>query len=278
MQNTFYKKYKKTLEELKNVISEFERVIVLYSGGKDSTLVTHLVIEAIKEIDTTEVTIAMSDTRVEIPWLWKRSTHYLSKIRQWSKEYGYNVKTKIVKPSDNKTFWVTLIGKGYPMPHFRFRWCVRLLKIQPMNIYIKENMPALILMGSRWDESPERNRIMRKRKTNGKWSKYFGIKDCKVYLPIVDWTTNDVMYALKKLRTPWDSNYSDLFGLYLMADTCQVLEDGSFKCNGSRFGCWTCSVVRKDKTLCSLSKNGCKLAREMLKFKKYLIKTTWNKK
>ena len=273
------KKYWKTIKELKIVLSQFKKVIVLYSGGKDSTLTAHLVIEAMKNEDiNTKVIIAMSDTRVEMPWLWRRSNHFLAKIEQWSEEYGYNIETKIVRPPDDKTFWVTLIGKGYPMPHFRFRWCVRLLKILPMREYIKENMPALILMGTRWDESSERNRNMKKRNITGKWTRYMGIKDAMVYLPIVDWTTNDVMNALKSLTTPWGTSYSDLFGLYLMADTCHVLEDGTFKCNGSRFGCWTCSVVRKDKTLCSLAENGCKLAKSMLDFKRYLIKTTRNER
>ncbi len=277
MQTWLYKKYEKTIYELKEELSKHKRVIVLYSGGKDSTLTVHLITEALKREEIpTKVTIAMCDTRVEMPWLWRCSYHFLSKIEKWSEEFGYNIESKIVRPADDKTFWVTLLGKGYPMPHFRFRWCVRLLKILPMREYIKENMPALILMGTRWDESPERNRNMKKRNISGKWTRYVGIKDAKVYLPIVDWTTNEVMNSLKILTTPWGSKYSELFGLYLMADTCQVLENGTFKCNGSRFGCWTCSVVRKDRTLCNLSKNGCKVAKKMLDFKKYLIKTTQN--
>jgi len=274
------RKYRKTIEELENALIQFDKTIILYSGGKDSTLVTHLITEIVEKcrgIDT-EIIVAMSDTRVEMPWLWENSINFLRRIDQWSRDYGYNIKTITVKPKSNKTFWTTLIGKGYPMPHYRFRWCVRLLKLLPMKEYLKKNTPSLILMGMRWDESLERKRNMKKRGILGKWTKYDGIKDATVYLPIADWTANDVINTLSHSKTPWGTNYSSLLKIYSKAGVCYKLKDGTFKCNGSRFGCWTCSVVQKDKTLQNLAKNNCKLAENMLEFKKYLIKTTQNKR
>ena len=245
-------KYRATVKEMEDAFSKFERIILLYSGGKDSTLLVLLSLEAMENLSN-ELIIATSDTRVDIPWLERYRSNALSKIKEFANQRGFKVQTRIVRPQDDYTFWTNMLGRGYVMPHFRFRWCMRVLKIQPMKSFIKEN-PGLILMGVRWGESKERDRNMRKRDMKGKWTSYYGIKEAKVFLPIINWTTEEVLSAL---------SYSPLNSWI----------NGNF-----RTGCWVCSVVRRDKCLYSLANNGFIAAKYLLDFKNRLIRTTWNEK
>ena len=43
------------------------------------------------------------------------------------------VTTHLVFPKLNDTFWVNLIGRGYPSPNTQFRWCTDRLKIHPVS-------------------------------------------------------------------------------------------------------------------------------------------------
>ena len=56
-------------------------------------------------------------------------------------------------PSRENSFWVNLIGKGYPAPRNKFRWCTDRLKIAASNTFInsvvKDNGQAMLLLGTR---------------------------------------------------------------------------------------------------------------------------------
>ena len=41
-----------------------------------------------------------------------------------------------LQPEVQDSFWVNLIGKGYPAPRQKFRWCTERLKIHPANRFI----------------------------------------------------------------------------------------------------------------------------------------------
>lgn len=71
---------------------------------------------------------------------------------------------KIVLPQKDNTYWCYLIGKGYPLPHRMFRWCQRVLKIKPMNDFMKTSVgnDSSLLLGHRADESIERKKNLKK--------------------------------------------------------------------------------------------------------------------
>src|SRR5258708_25738979 len=62
------------------------------------------------------------------------------------------------------SFWVNLIGKGYPAPRHKFRWCTERLKIKPSNRYImsvvKSSGEAILVLGTRKAESSSRASTM----------------------------------------------------------------------------------------------------------------------
>lgn len=53
-----------------------------------------------------------------------------------------------------------------------------------------------------------------------------------------------------------------------------VIDESTPSCGNSRFGCWTCTVVTKDKAMESLIKNGEEWMSPLLKYRDLLAFTT----
>ena len=139
--------YEELLEEIKYVYkSDCRPWIIGYSGGKDSTTVTLLTYEMLKllspEEQTKNVYIISSDTLIENPLI----KTYLSKMNRMIGEAaardGLPIKTCMVTPEYNNTYWTNIIGKGLPTPRMNgtFRWCTDRLKIKPSADKIKSIM------------------------------------------------------------------------------------------------------------------------------------------
>ena len=104
-----------------------------YSGGKDSTAILQLVWKAIaalpKDKHIKPVHVISTDTLVENPivaiWV-KRS---LTQMSQSAIDNDLPIKPHRLIPEVQNRFWVNLIGRGYPAPRPKFRWCTSGLKI-----------------------------------------------------------------------------------------------------------------------------------------------------
>lgn len=115
--------------------------IIGYSGGKDSTLVAHLVFEMLMGLPPSErkrqVHIVANDTLVESPLVVQHIIDSIAEIENAALAFGLPVVTKITRPAPDQSFWVNLIGRGYPSPNRSFRWCTDRMKILPTSRYIK---------------------------------------------------------------------------------------------------------------------------------------------
>ena len=115
--------------------------VIGYSGGKDSTAVVQHTWQALSALPTAKlakpVYVISSDTLVESPVIVEQIRTTLQRIETTATDNGLPFKTDIVQPDVSDTFWVNLIGKGYPAPYKRFRWCTDRLKIQPANRFIR---------------------------------------------------------------------------------------------------------------------------------------------
>jgi DNA sulfur modification protein DndC len=80
-----------------------------------------------------------------------------------------------------------------------------------------------------------------------------------VYSPIEDWTNDDVWLFLMQIRNPWGHTNKSLLGMYQGASAdgeCPLVVDTSTpSCGSSRFGCWVCTVVEKDRSMEAMIKN-----------------------
>ncbi|MFN4128246.1 MAG: hypothetical protein ACK4GC_00265, partial [Paracoccaceae bacterium] len=112
-----------------------------YSGGKDSTLVAHLVFEMLMALPPSErrrqVHIVANDTLVESPLVVQHIIDSITEIENAALAFGLPVVTKITRPAPDQSFWVNLIGRGYPSPNRSFRWCTDRMKILPTSRYIR---------------------------------------------------------------------------------------------------------------------------------------------
>ena len=171
-------------------------------------------------------------------------------------------------PRLEDTFWVNLIGKGYPAPTNTFRWCTERLKINPTTRFIQEKISeggadgvpgAIILLGTRTDESQSRARSMKRHELKGQRLRKHILPNAFVYAPISDIATGELWQYLMQVSPPWGGTHKELVTLYKNAnsgDCPLVIDESSPSCGNSRFGCWVCTVVSRDKSMEGLISNG----------------------
>ena len=122
-------------DEIKNLYQSDERPWILgFSGGKDSTCMAQLVWNAIVQLPeekrSKKIYIIGCDTLVESPKIVERLKNTLSDMQVQADQQNLPIQTNMVKPDLADTFWVLLLGKGYPAPSSQFRWCTERLKIK----------------------------------------------------------------------------------------------------------------------------------------------------
>lgn len=239
--------------------------IIGFSGGKDSTLVAHAVFSALLDISPSRLTrpihVIANDTLVESPLVAEHLHKSLLEIRHAAETLNLPITVASTNPNPDNTFWVLLIGKGYPSPNSMMRWCTDRLKIQPTSRYILDQVAAcgsaIILLGVRKDESATRRRSveMHLNDTDSRLHPHSDLKGAYIYRPIVDLETDAVWEILASNSPPWGGTHNRLIKLYRDAagGECPIVlsqeEAPGCGTNSSRFGCWTCTVVEKDKSL-----------------------------
>jgi DNA sulfur modification protein DndC len=237
--------------------------IIGFSGGKDSTLVCHLVFEHLLSLPPSArcrpVHIVSNDTLVESPLVITHIRKVLDEIRLAAEAFAFPIHVKITRPDGDQTFWVSLIGRGYPSPNRSFRWCTDRMKILPTSRYIREQVnrtgQVILLLGVRRDESSTRAGTVARYDNGGRLNRHNDLVGCMVFRPIVDIATDDVWEFLGENRPPWGGSHAALIELYRNASggECPVVtqksDAPSCGTSSSRFGCWTCTVVEKDKSL-----------------------------
>ena len=118
--------------------------VIGYSGGKDSTTALQLVWYAIAEIPeekrTKPIFVISSDTLVETPVIVDYITNTLDRINKTAAEKKMPFKAFKLTPRIIDSFWVNLIGRGYPAPSSQFRWCTERLKIRTADKFILEKV------------------------------------------------------------------------------------------------------------------------------------------
>ena len=239
--------------------------IIGFSGGKDSTLVAQLVFAALMDISPSrlnrKVHVIANDTLVESPLVVSHLMQSLQEIEAGAGIHNLPVTVATTTPELAHTFWYLLIGKGYPSPNQQMRWCTDRLKIQPTSRYIREqvaaNGAAIILLGVRSNESEVRRRRIDSYQNyaDSNLSPHNSLVGAYIYRPIVELTTDEVWELLSSFAPAWGGDNSRLVKLYRDAagGECPIVlsQEDAPGCgtNSSRFGCWTCTVVEKDRSL-----------------------------
>ncbi|MCY4275755.1 MAG: DNA phosphorothioation system sulfurtransferase DndC [Gammaproteobacteria bacterium] len=244
--------------------------VIGYSGGKDSTAVLQLVWLALSNLPqqnrTKPVYVISTDTLVENPIVALWVSKSLECIDTQAKKQGLPFSAHRLTPSTENTFWVNLIGRGYPAPRPKFRWCTERMKIMPSTEFIKSVVQthgeAILVLGTRKAESIARARVMERfeaMRVRERLSPNGSLPNSYVYTPVEDWTNDDVWMFLMQIKNPWGYNNKDLLTMYQGATAdgeCPLVVDTSTpSCGDSRFGCWVCTLVEKDKSMHAMIQN-----------------------
>jgi DNA sulfur modification protein DndC len=244
--------------------------VIGYSGGKDSTATLQLVWNAIAQLPpekrTKTIHVITTDTLVENPIVtaWVKSSLQQMKLSTISQ--GLPFVPHLLQPDLKETYWVGLIGKGYPAPKGKFRWCTERLKINPSNRFIRDvirsNGEAIVVLGTRKAESTKRAHRMKKleaMRVREHLSPNMNLPNSLVYSPIEDWQNDEVWIYLMQWENPWNYSNKDLLAIYRGASAdneCPLVVDTSTpSCGSSRFGCWVCTLVSQDKSLKAMIQN-----------------------
>lgn len=259
--------------------------VVAYSGGKDSTLLLQLVMEMLLALPPSQrkrpIHIVTNDTQVESPLVAAYVDKQIKRLTRAMDVLDVPVTVAVTRPALDDGFWVNLIGRGYASPSRTFRWCTDRLKIRPTTRYIAERVAptgkCILLIGVRRDESANRARSIAKHTVNAERLNPHGdITGCMVFRPVMDITTEETWQFLLQRRPPWGGSHREMVTLYrnALSGECPLVIDKndapSCGTGSARFGCWTCTVVDKDKSMEGWVEAGFEHMDQLLAFRDWL--------
>jgi len=273
-------------EEIRQLYLDDKRPWVIgYSGGKDSTTALQVIWIALSALPREQlqkpVYILSSDTLVETPKIVEYIDVSIARMNTTAQRDQLPFFAHKVKPELSDSFWVNLIGRGYPTPSKQFRWCTERLKINPANKFILDKVAeygeVVVVLGVRRDESSTRAQVMSLHRIKGSLlSRHTTLPNAYVYTPIEDFSISDVWNYLLQVASPWGNSNRDLVTLYRNAQggECPLVVDKSTpSCGNSRFGCWVCTVVNKDSSMEAMIENGETWLEPFLEFRDFLAST-----
>lgn len=242
--------------------------IVSFSGGKDSSAVLQNVFAAIGNSGK-KLYIITSDTRMEIPYFQEYLDRTKEKIGAFIRKVGFNAELITVYPDLKNSFWVSVLGMGYPAAHMGFRWCTGKLKIDPIKHFVQKvtaGRDFMVFVGVRSAESLLRAKIYKQ-------------KDYKPnhYAPILDWSAHDVWEFLLTEPCPW-GDHSELIQVYkYSSDECVYGEKQGVCVGNARYGCWACPLQKSTQLeMIGVHTNDRKRYQALKEFKEILVATANN--
>jgi DNA sulfur modification protein DndC len=224
------------------------------------------------------VAILSTDTRAEIPAMVEMLQSTLKLMSKISQKLSLNIEVLLLKPPPEQSFWVNIIGRGYPPPNRTFRWCTQRMKIDPVTKFVNQRMghwgEAILHLGARRAESAQRSQTMAGRETRNGLNRHPDLPRVWVSNPIEYLTTEEVWAYLLQKNNPWGDDNRPLYKLYTNASNgeCPIHIDNSTpSCGNSRFGCWTCTVVDRDKASEGLLAAGDERMEKLIEFRETLL-------
>jgi len=216
------------------------------------------------------IEIVYCDTGVENPVLDAYVKKVLANIRQESPIFNVH----LLKAPIHDRYFVKIIGRGYPPPTKSFRWCTNGLRIRPVSRFISHLDPArsVLVLGTRMNESSQRDRVIARQTDPYGQKQSEGSDSYDVFAPVVEMSLEEIWDAVFFLSTPMAIDPMELERLYRGASgECPTVKaPTAAPCGSGRFGCWTCTVVRQDKSAKELINSGHSELRHYLAFRNWL--------
>lgn len=273
-------KVQRALAAIDSVMEAGHPISPAYSGGKDSSVLLALVIEAARRrIEAGKpvppIAVTHANTGIENPAMAVVTASEITRIRAYAKAHKLPVTVDVATPALNDTWAVRIIG-GRALPTFAnssTRDCTINWKLQPQERQRKRILKDLqvtgqpvVMTGTRFEESTGRAQRMTDRGELDTeiWEEPVRRPDGSLLRnelrmsPIAHWTQEDVWVFLSELGAGERLSYTDakdIWDVYRDGgnSSCVVVADDSMKANakacGARFGCSLCVAVGRDKSL-----------------------------
>ena len=165
------------------------------------------------------------------------------------------------------------------------------MKIRPSDRFLRkmssESGEAVLVIGTRKAESSNRSQSItkfEKEATRENFNPHVNLSNVSSFLPIKNWSNDDVWLYLLQELSPWGINYNDLLTMYQGATDggeCPLVVDTSTpSCGDSRFGCWVCTLVKEDKSMSAMVQNDAEKSwmEPLLQFRNNLNKRDYEKR
>jgi DNA sulfur modification protein DndC len=250
--------------------------VIGYSGGKDSTAVVKLVFQSLLRLRHARkpVTVIYCDTGVEIPMASALARRALGDLEEEAATLGLPISVRVLFPPMSERFFVKVLGRGYPPPTDKFRWCTDRLRIDPVTRFLEsEDMQsATVILGVREAESATRSLTLSENDTQDRFWKVQRGEQRRLFMPILDYSILDVWHVNLKLDLPRSLRAQEVAALYANASgECPTVRDvQGAPCGKARFGCWTCTVAKHGTTLRNLVSSGHANLEPLLEFRLWL--------
>ena len=278
----FDEKINQCIAVIEKYMREDYCITLAYSGGKDSSVMLDLTLHVLTDLvrrgeSVNTLHIMNSNTGLENPIVEKYTMGELAKIEHYATENNLPVEVHVATPSLSNDYLVNIIGGRTIMtlPGMD-RKCQQMMKANPLDrmkktiekdILLEKGSgysldKSILFCGTRRDESAHRRAQMLKRSE----SAFEPVKNEKMsqwtLSPIAEFLTDDIFtYIGEIVSQKRDNTYSDFEDLLQVyrdgnSGSCMVnlyygtgdASGGKTQC-GSRFGCFLCSAVAKDKSM-----------------------------
>lgn len=264
-------------DAIMEILRAQRKLIVAYSGGKDSTVMLLMALNAARllreqGIAFPSILISHGDTGIENPSVVALVRNELRKASAYAKAHGFEAQGHIARPALLDTWAVSVLsGRKLPtFPNSSSRDCTQMYKIRPMELLrskiLKAELeqprggPPVTLIGTRFEESSGRGIRMTERGETAyePWEK----SGAFFLSPIANWSSDDVWAYLGSYKNRERLGFTDAVDVWEMysdaggaGGACAVVADMATegvkksRACGARFGCALCAAVGVDKSM-----------------------------
>tara|TARA_R110000868_G_scaffold337367_1_gene598270 strand:+ start:3549 stop:4718 length:1170 start_codon:yes stop_codon:yes gene_type:complete len=212
--------YDEALNRVRYIYDSFDKVVVSFSGGKDSTAVLNVTLQVAKERNRLPLEVVFFDEEAIHP----PTIEYVKRVAEspdinmnwYCLEFKHRNACSNEEPfwytwdKDKKDLWVREMPEGAITEHKNFRKGVTFQEFSPY-LYDRTEGKVAMLTGIRTEESLRRYQVIAKKKNDAYInSKAENGQNQYRAFPIYDWSSSDVWLAVHKLEWDYNKTY-DIF-------------------------------------------------------------------
>lgn len=207
-------------ERVRLIYERFDKVVVSFSGGKDSTAVLNVVLEVAKELNKLPLKVVFFDEEAIHP----PTIEYVERVRQnpeidlewYCLQFKHRNAASNEEPfwycwdEEKKDKWVRPLPEGAITEHPAFKKGLDFQSFSPY-LYSKSEGRICMLTGIRTEESLRRYQVIA-RKKNEPFLTSSAERGSSQYrgFPVYDWSSKDVWLAVHKFGWDYNKTY-DIF-------------------------------------------------------------------